>query len=897
MIVKAISWTSVLLFFWLFFYCLPNSLQTNLAYAELNHWTSAGPEGGNVYALAIDPLNRNTLYAGIDTGSVIKTTDGGSHWMTSNTGLPPFGTVYTIAIDPSNPTIIYAGTWGVFKSTDAGGNWNPTGLASEWIYALAIDPSNPETLYAGTGNNLYKSTDSGANWNAVSTGIVDRNTNVNALAIDPKNSDILYVGRDHLYKTTDGGANWSLIGSFSPQTISINPLDPNTLYAGTWGDGVFKSTDGGDHWISANTGLTDEVVIALAISPVDPNVIYAGTWNGGVFMSQYGGSWWIKANTGLTGSCIHALVIDPLDTNTVYAGTYLRGVFKTTNGGAHWNAVNAGISYTDVIALEIDPLNPDSLYAAGTLGVLKSTDRGASWNPTGMTWGGISAIAVDPVNSSVLYAAGPNCCGSVMYKSDDGGTHWNLIREFLGPEIQTLTIELRNPNIIYAATSGGIFKSTDGGAYWNLIGPAASVLAIDPLNPGILYAATSGGIFKSTDNGFHWYPMNIGLTNTEIHALAINSSKPNILYAGTSDGGVFKTEDGGAQWNTMNDGLPQTSISLLVLDQLHPHILYAAAERYGVFVNRGAILETISVPTSPIGQGVGAIGKSYSYVTGGSSSNLGHPVEYQFEWKGDGSDLSNWGSATQSTVWTVAGAYNVRARARCATDISVVSNWSNPLSVSISLPAISVTPLTYDFGNVEMKKSKTASFKVKNNGTADLLISTSITGADVSMFTITSGGGSKTIKPNKTLTIKVVFKPTSTGPKSSTLRITSNDPDTPTIDILLTGTGPFSAKTPDISVVQTALDFGRIKVGKKITKTLKIMNNSSRNLVIMLSGLEGTDFSIQGSGSVTIKAKKSYSLKVLFTPKSVGLETATLEVNSNDLDSPSIDISLSGTGH
>jgi hypothetical protein len=165
------------------------------------------------------------------------------------------------------------------------------------------------------------------------------------------------------------------------------------------------------------------------------------------------------------------------------------------------------------------------------------------------------------------------------------------------------------------------------------------------------------------------------------------------------------------------------------------------------------------------------------------------------------------------------------------------------------------------------------------------------------MFTITSGGGvSKTIKPGKTLTIKVVFKPTSAGSKSSTLEITSNDPDTPTIDIPLTGTAPFSEKIPDISVAQTTLDFGSSKVGKKVTKTLKITNNGSGDLVITLSGLEGTDFSIQGSSGVTIKAKKSYSLKVLFTPKSAGLETATLEVSSNDPDTPTLEIALSGTG-
>jgi len=214
---------------------------------------------------------------------------------------------------------------------------------------------------------------------------------------------------------------------------------------------------------------------------------------------------------------------------------------------------------------------------------------------------------------------------------------------------------------------------------------------------------------------------------------------------------------------------------------------------------------------------------------------------------------------------------------------------------STNVPDISVTPLSYDFGNVEVKKSKTASFKVKNNGKTDLLISTSITGTDVSMFTITSGGGvSKTIKPGKTLTIKVSFKPTSAGSKSSTLEITSNDPDTPTIDIPLTATLP--ATTPDISVAQTSLDFGSIKVGKKVTKTLKITNNGSGDLMITLSGLEETDFGIQGSSSVTIKSKKSYSLKVLFAPKSAGLETATLSMISNDPDAPTLEISLSGTG-
>ena len=105
------------------------------------------------------------------------------------------------------------------------------------------------------------------------------------------------------------------------------------------------------------------------------------------------------------------------------------------------------------------------------------------------------------------------------------------------------------------------------------------------------------------------------------------------------------------------------------------------------------------------------------------------------------------------------------------------------------IPVISVSPADQDYGNVKVKKSKTASFVVKNGGKTNLSVSSAVTGTDASMFPITSGSGSKTIKPGKTLTLKVAFKPTSTGPKSGALKITSNDPVTPTLDITLSGTG------------------------------------------------------------------------------------------------------------
>ncbi len=94
-------------------------------------------------------------------------------------------------------------------------------------------------------------------------------------------------------------------------------------------------------------------------------------------------------------------------------------------------------------------------------------------------------------------------------------------------------------------------------------------------------------------------------------------------------------------------------------------------------------LETISTPSVLSGPMNATIGNSYTYTTGGSSSNFGDSVEYQFDWKGDASDLSRWGAASQPKVWKTAGTYNIRARARCATHSSVISTWSGTLSVTI----------------------------------------------------------------------------------------------------------------------------------------------------------------------------------------------------------------------
>ena len=284
----------------------------------------------------------------------------------------------------------------------------------------------------------------------------------------------------------------------------------------------------------------------------------------------------------------------------------------------------------------------------------------------------------------------------------------------------------------------------------------------------------------------------------------------------------------------------------------------------------GPPTETVSKPSTPNGSASGIIDTEYSFTTGGATSSLGHSIEYRFDW-GDGT-FSNWlpvGTTIASKSWSTANNYPIAVQARCATDTDIVSNWSDPLSVNItSNPTLTVL----------------------KSGTGDGTVTSSPGGINC------GDDCSEVYSPGTkvTLTAKADTNSTFMGWASGGCSgigkcIVIMDTDTSV-------TATFSVKIPDISVAQTTLEFGSVKVGKKKTKTLKITNNGTGDLVITLSALEGTDFSIQGSSGVTIKAKKSYSLKLLFTPKSAGLEIATLRMGSNDPDTPIQEISLIGTG-
>jgi photosystem II stability/assembly factor-like uncharacterized protein len=575
-----------------------NGLVSGDAFKSLDggvHWVKSDVPNG---PLIFDPQDPNTIYTFDSTNGISKSTDGGMSWNPANSGLPSCSTcsparpvmVFALAIDPLNPSTLYAGTSeGIVKSVDGATSWSPAnsglplganpvlvnpGQYVVPVFPLIIDPQNPSTLYAV------------AHGSAVASG-----------------TGVTVYARGGMFKSTDGGGSWDRAGSGLPesaggagvevQNLAIDPQNPMTLYAGGT-NGIFKSTDGGTGWGPVNSGLPlfetgpSILVYSIVIDPQQPDTVYAAIGNlsgAKVFKTTNAGASWSDTSSGLAeGAFVSSLQIDLQNPTTLYAGTKA-GVFKSNDGAATWAQSNSGLVATSISDVAIDPQNPGTLYAATSSGLVKTIDGGTNWNPaySGLT-GALSLLAIDPQNTKTVFAAGCMAlsgCGVV--KSTDGGATWTpswIAQDFISDWITGLAIDPQNSDIVYMMSQafdecGGetLNKSIDGGITWSHtvfkdLGVRASCilsLAIDPQNSGELYAAFQrGGVFKSTDAGATWHAANSGLTPGtppsvfSAVALAIDPGSPSTVYT-VSPQGVFKSTDGGMTWNGASSGLPDWS--------------------------------------------------------------------------------------------------------------------------------------------------------------------------------------------------------------------------------------------------------------------------------------------------------------------------------------------------
>ncbi len=242
------------------------------------------PDFFSINAIAVDPTNASVVYAGFAAG-LFKTTDGGNNWNALNLPVND-ASIQTIVFDPSTPSTMYVGSnAGVFKSTDSGGTWTPLNnfdvSSVPNIRSLAIDPTAPSTIYAGTsGFGLFKTTNGGSTWipinNGISSGSALIQQSYMTIVIDPFNPSTLYIRcsrRSGINKSTNGGSSWAPVNN-SAVVGGINAMvadhtTPSTLYVGTVGGGVIKTTDGGTSWTSSKYRSLD-AESSVCLSPILP---------------------------------------------------------------------------------------------------------------------------------------------------------------------------------------------------------------------------------------------------------------------------------------------------------------------------------------------------------------------------------------------------------------------------------------------------------------------------------------------------------------------------------------------------------------------------------------------------------------------------------------------------
>jgi photosystem II stability/assembly factor-like uncharacterized protein len=254
--------------------------------------------GGDLHSLAVDPTDSERVVVGGHEGGAVSD-DGGETWVQASgiEGADAMGWV----IDPQDPSKMYVGGhYGFYYSEDGGKSFSQdnSGLPATDVHGLGMDSQNPHILYAYiVERGIYRSSDAGGSWEPVS----DEAGVMGPIMVDPGDSNTLYISsmKGGFRESTDSGKSWQTVAPIPGgmvMSIAQDHKNPDTFYAAN-GRRVLKSTDGGRNWRPVGEGLSG--VSAVAVSSSDPEVIYAGVLEGDtatVYRSENGGESWEARN-------------------------------------------------------------------------------------------------------------------------------------------------------------------------------------------------------------------------------------------------------------------------------------------------------------------------------------------------------------------------------------------------------------------------------------------------------------------------------------------------------------------------------------------------------------------------------------------------------------------------
>jgi photosystem II stability/assembly factor-like uncharacterized protein len=555
---------------------------------------SAAMSGRIAAVDAVDQDGRITVFVGSASGGVWKSVNGGTTYR-SVFDRESVQSIGAVAIDPSNSKTVWVGTgeaWvrnsvsvgdGIYKSTDGGENWTNVGLkGSEHIAKILVDPTGGNNVLACATGHLWDDNDEGG-----------------------------------VYKTADGGKTWTKVLAGANRSsgcalLAMSRQEPKTIYASMWdfrrqgwtfrsggpGSGLFKSTDGGDHWTEVNDsnakGLPPKPWgrVAIAVAPAKPQVVYANIEaekGRGLYRSNDGGANWSKldASNYMVWRPFYFgnLIVDPKDENKIFKPDLI--LLYSTDGGKSFNIVSGG-AHGDFHDVWIDPKDPSIVIAGDDGGLWRSEDGGNRWkHQMNLPVSQFYHVSTDNADPYRVYGGLQDNSSWVGDSSYPGGVSNSRWENMFGGDGFWMFEDTSDSNYVYAEAQGGEIGRVQRFTHeireikplpnygekklrfnWN------TPIHMSPNEKGTIYIGAQF-LFRSRDHGQSWDRISPDLTtndpekqkqeesggvtvdnssaemHTTIYSISESPKNGQIIWVGTDDGNVQVTRDGAKTWTNV----------------------------------------------------------------------------------------------------------------------------------------------------------------------------------------------------------------------------------------------------------------------------------------------------------------------------------------------------------
>lgn len=905
-------------------------------------WRRRGPspisagqrqDNGLVTAIAINPNAADVIYQGTAGGGIWRSVDGGTIWTPQfdRQAALGIGEPGALAIDPNDTDTLYIGTSqrvtpqlqaGLFKSTDGGNSCirlgsgypadnvgNSSQFVNQWINVIIVDPADSQSVYLASTSGVFRSIDGGLNW----TQGVGIGGDVRSLVLDrstPPANRVLHAGQSGVgvFTSTDGGQNWNQVLSTATPAVA----------AAIGGGGIGKV-------------VVDIAPPTAPPNPVGVQVIYAsmaGTAGApdpvGVFVStDQGTTWSQQAATGMPGNTQRSysfhFAVDPASPgdgvkDTLYFGAV--GQARSTDSGQNFAGLNGLHADTHAWAFAPGAGGSSTVYCGNDGGLFVSTD---GVNFTSLNSGGLQTALFYNIDSKpdsgasvVVGALQDNQVETTSgaappgWSATNGGDGWDAVYD--GGTVGQLycTSGFWSP-----APCTRVWRSTDDGVNWGEVTPWGTTsdagcylapIATDPGAAGIVYVSGNQNLWQSQDGGNTWRI--VGTFGTTVNPAVAPSRGDNVVVAAGNQ--VFVTTNAlaasvgapaGVVFTNITRQLPTRNMQRVAFDPNDPTVIYAVLGGFDGF-------------------GPGQQGHVFRTTIGGTAwENISPPVNIPhgaLELDGGdtpttiyvGNDIGVLRSVDGGLTWTVLD--DIHFPRAPVTDL-VLARDARILRAATygrgvfefaraDWPVIAVNLQDgLDFGTACLDSSADLTLQIFNVGGADLVVDSVQRLMGSTAFAVAAMPGTPlVIAPGEEVDFTVRYTPTTSGASDlATIRIESNDPGAPAVDLTasaVTGSGLLVVAEPDNG------DFGDVCLNGFVDRGIVLNNAGSCPMRVLGIASSATEFIPPDVAfyPMLIAPGDSVAVPVRFQPSVRGSFSAILSVIT-DTSGPDPVITLTGT--